>query len=54
MTDMTLSDLAKKMAGIDFAMLFTTTENGALAGRPMSNNGDVEYDGDSFYFTFEQ
>lgn len=49
----TLSDLSEKMRDIDFAMLFTRTENGQLAGRPMSNNGDVEYDGDSYYFTFE-
>ena len=54
MSDLTLTDLAKKMRGVDFAMLFTTTDNGALAGRPMSNNGDVDYDGSSFYFTFEQ
>jgi general stress protein 26 len=39
---MTLSDLAKWMRDIDFAMLSTRTEGGAIAGRPMSNNGDVE------------
>lgn len=54
MSDVTLKDLAKKMQDIDFAMLFTKTANGALAGRPMSNNGDVTYDGDSYYFTYEQ
>ncbi len=54
MSDLTITDLAEKMRDIDFAMLFTTTDNGALAGRPMSNNGDVDYSGDSFYFTFEQ
>jgi general stress protein 26 len=35
-------------------MLFTRAQSGAMAGRPMSNNGDVEYDGDSFFFAFEQ
>jgi len=54
MSDLTITDLAEKMRDIDFAMLFTATDNGALAGRPMSNNRDVEYAGDSFYFTFEQ
>jgi general stress protein 26 len=54
MVDLTLADLAEDMKNIDFAMLFTKTENGDLAGRPMSNNGDVEYNGSSFYFTFEQ
>ena len=51
---MSLSDLSEKMKDIDFAMLFTRAESGAMAGRPMSNNGDVDYDGDSYFFTFEQ
>ncbi|UVC06681.1 pyridoxamine 5'-phosphate oxidase family protein [Rhizobium sp. TH2] len=53
MTDMTLPDLARKIADIDISMLFTKSEGGELAGRPMSNNSDVEYDGDSYYFTCE-
>ncbi len=53
MGDMTLKDLAERMADIDFAMLSTTTDGGATASRPMSNNGDVEYDGDSFFFTYD-
>ena len=53
MTDKTLSDLSKKMRDIDIAMLSTHTEGGAIAGRPMSNNGEVEYDGASYYFTWE-
>lgn len=51
MSDKTLKDLAKAMKAIDFTMLSTYTANGAIAARPMSNNGDVEYDGDSFFFT---
>ena len=54
MSTMTLPELAKKMGDIDFAMLSTRTEGGEIAGRPMSNNKDVEYDGDSFYFTQEE
>jgi general stress protein 26 len=50
MTDRTLQDLAKAMADIDFAMLQTHTARGEIAGRPMSNNGDVDYDGDSWFF----
>ncbi|KQT85430.1 pyridoxamine 5'-phosphate oxidase family protein [Aurantimonas sp. Leaf443] len=53
MTQLTLSDISKAMADIDFAMLSTRTEGGAIAARPMSNNGDVAYDGDSFFFTYE-
>ena len=46
-----LQDLAKKIADIDFTMLTTRTDGGALSARPMSNNGDVEYDGDSWFFS---
>lgn len=53
MSGVTLQQIAKKMRDIDFTMLVTKTEGGALAGRPMSNNGDVEYDGDSWFFTRE-
>ena len=53
MAGYTLSDLAKKMRDIDFAMLFTRSEGGELAGRPMSNNGEVEYEGDSFFFAYD-
>jgi general stress protein 26 len=54
MSQQSLSDLAAKMRGIDIAILSTKTESGQIASRPMSNNGDVEYDGDSYYFTYEQ
>ncbi|MGH8044433.1 MAG: pyridoxamine 5'-phosphate oxidase family protein, partial [Stenotrophomonas sp.] len=53
MTTLTLHDLAKKMAGIDFAMLQTFAPNHEIAGRPMSNNGDVDYDGDSWFFALD-
>lgn len=53
MADKTLSEIAEKMRGIDIAFLTTTTEGGEPAGRPMSNNGEVDYDGDSYYFTYE-
>lgn len=54
MSRMSLADIAKEMAGIDIAILSTHTENGEIANRPMSNNGDVTYDGTSYYFTYEQ
>lgn len=53
MAEMTLEDLSKKMAKIDFGMLSTRTEGGAIASRPMSNNGEVEYRGDSFFFAYD-
>ena len=51
MADLKLSDIAEKMRDIDFAILSTRTEGGAVAARPMSNNRDVEFDGDSYFFT---
>lgn len=46
----TIEELAKKMKDIDFAMLSTHTKNGAIGSRPMSNNREVEYDGDAWFF----
>ena len=54
MAEMTLAELAKEMRDIDIAMLSTRTEGDAIAARPMSNNRDVEYDGDSYFFTSER
>ena len=53
MSKLTLKDLSKKMADIDFAMLTTKTKLGQVSARPMSNNGEVDFDGDSYYFTWE-
>jgi general stress protein 26 len=54
MSKKSLAEIAKEMAGIDIAILSTHTENGEIADRPMSNNGDVAYDGTSYYFTYEK
>ncbi|WP_118857093.1 pyridoxamine 5'-phosphate oxidase family protein [Sphingomonas mesophila] len=53
MAGMTLAEISEKMRDLDFTILSTRTESGALAGRPMSNNREVDYDGDSFFFTCE-
>jgi general stress protein 26 len=47
----TLSELAEKMRDVDFTMLSTRAADGAIGARPMSNNRDVDYDGDSWFFT---
>ena len=47
---MTLQQLAEKMKDIDFAMLATHTKGGAIGARPMSNNREVDYDGDAWFF----
>lgn len=53
MAELELSDISEKMRDIDFAMLSTRTSGGAVASRPMSNNRQVEYDGDNFFFTLQ-
>jgi general stress protein 26 len=49
-----LSELSKKMKNMDFCMLSTQSAEGEINARPMSNNGDVEYDGNSFFFSNDQ
>ena len=51
MADLKLTDISEKMRDIDFTILTTRTAGGALAARPMSNNRQVDYDGDSYFFT---
>ena len=50
MSQLTLPDIAKEMRHIDICMLTARTGSGGLESRPMSNNKDVEYDGDSYFF----
>ena len=52
MTTMTLQDLSKKMQKIDFCMMSTLAATGPISTRPMSNNGDVDYDGDTWLFSY--
>jgi general stress protein 26 len=54
MAKISLKALSLKMKALDICMLTTQTTRGHLSSRPMSNNGDVEYDGNSYFFTFEQ
>ena len=54
-TDAASADLeavAELLKKLDICMLVTHSADGALHGRPMSNNGEVEYDGDSWFFAF--
>ncbi|WP_394270972.1 pyridoxamine 5'-phosphate oxidase family protein [Qipengyuania sp.] len=48
-----LDHIAKAMRDIDFVMLNTHTAGGQIGARPMSNNRQVDYDGDSYYFTWD-
>jgi len=53
MSEKSLADVAKAMRHIDIAILSTVAADGAIVGRPMSNNKDVDFDGNSYYFTSE-
>ncbi|MBB3647581.1 general stress protein 26 [Rhizobium sp. BK619] len=53
MASMTIEDLSSQLKKIDFCMLSTNAGSGRISARPMSNNGDVEYDGDSWFFSYE-
>ena len=46
----TLADISEAMKDIDFCMLVSRAEDGNIASRPMSNNRDVDYDGDNWFF----
>ena len=48
-----LASVAKLLMDLDICMMITRAEGGVLHGRPMSNNGEVEYDGDSWFFAQE-
>ena len=48
----TLADISEAMKDIDFCTLATVTDGGAIGARPMSNNREVAYDGDSWFFTY--
>ncbi len=44
--------LARLIKGIDFGMMTTVDADGRLYSRPMSHNGNVEFDGDVWFFTY--
>ena len=46
-----LQKLRELVKEIDFCMLTTVDETGDLHSRPMSSNGDIDHDGDIWFFT---
>ncbi len=54
MAEPKLEDISQKMRNIDYCMMTTMAEGGQLASRPMSTNGDVEYDGNSYLFSSDK
>ncbi|MGN6496474.1 MAG: pyridoxamine 5'-phosphate oxidase family protein [Tsuneonella sp.] len=49
----TLSDISEAMKSIDFCTLATHAPGGTIGARPMSNNREVDYDGDAWFFTYQ-
>ena len=49
----TLEELAEKMRDLDFCVLSTRAPDGSIAGRPMSNNREVAFDGTAWFFADE-
>ncbi len=44
--------LREIVKAVDICMLTTVDERGELHSRPMSNNRDIEFDGDLWFFTY--
>lgn len=51
MSKLTLKEISEFMRDIDICMLTTKKQNGMLESRPMSNNREVDYNGDSYFFS---
>lgn len=49
-----LGFISNKMKDLDICMLSTTGGRGIVSTRPMSNNRDVKYNGESFFFSDEK
>ena len=47
-----IKKLREMVKDIEYAMLTTVCEDGTLHSRPMSTNGQIELDGDLWFFTY--
>lgn len=52
MKKVSLKKIADKMKNLDICMMVTQDGRNIYHSRPMSNNGKVEYDGNSYFFTY--
>lgn len=53
MPNLNIKDISRAMQNIDICMMATHDNGLGLESRPMSNNKDVEYKGDSWFFALE-
>jgi general stress protein 26 len=54
MATFNLTSIAKNLRQIDICMMVTISKRGQCISRPMSNNRDVKYNGDMYFFTYEK
>lgn len=54
MATLSLTTIARYMRDIDICMMVTVSGKGSCNSRPMSNNRDVKYNGDIYFFTYEK
>lgn len=47
---LTVNDISDVLKSIDICIMTTRASDGSLESRPMSNNRDVDYHGDSYFF----
>ena len=52
MAALSLSTITRHMRKLDICMMVTVSKRGPLNSRPMSNNKDVNYKGDSWFFSY--
>jgi general stress protein 26 len=49
-----LADISEAMRNIDFCVLTSRAQDGSIGGRPMSNNREVEFEGTSWFYTYDE
>ncbi len=54
MSKLTMKDVSAALKKLDVCMMTTQNATGMLESRPMSNNRDVDYNGDSYFFTLDK
>ena len=54
MARISLSAIAEHMRDLDICMMVTKGTRGGFNSRPMSNNRDVDFKGDAWFFTYEK
>jgi len=54
MAAFSLTGIARNLRQIDICMMVTISKRGQCNSRPMSNNRDVKYNGDMYFFTYEK